>query len=486
MKRLTGEKFLEYGETAVQVLFLIYTALGFNSITFGSRIISVLMWITYLLGAAVLLVRLWNWKRYIQMPGLLCLVAMCAVCVVSIGMNLRYDLKKNVIYLIFWIFYFFLYFAQREDMAPELAKKRFRLAGLLICVFAFVLSAVSLWMMEARYAEVLTVQGTQIIRGFAQGRLFGAYLNPNGGAFVSAVVIVLSIWLLRDCRNYACRVFCVINILLQFLYLVFSDSRGGRLCLAVGLAAYVLFEAIYSKWMRNNPWKGLIVALLVISTAASAWLAPKWTQDAYNGFIAELSLHMSENQGGETEKAGDTEQPNASDVGKEPQDFYQVNRGYDLSGDISNRRFDIWKSGLEVFFQKPVTGHTFSGFLPFAEENMVDTYIVANDSRKMDTLENDFLNLLVSNGVIGFLLFIVFIVRILIYLFRRIFLDAYRDGAIPVMMAICALVAVFSMFNSSMLYSHCQNIPLFWLSLGSMIAIVSHREKEVCNDAGTH
>ena len=57
----------------------------------------------FAMGAALLLVRLWNWKRYIRTPGLVCLVVMCAVAVVSIGLNLRYDPKRNIIGLIFWI-----------------------------------------------------------------------------------------------------------------------------------------------------------------------------------------------------------------------------------------------------------------------------------------------------------------------------------------------------------------------------------------------
>lgn len=485
MKQLKTEKILEYGETAVQALFLLYTILGFNSITFGSPVISVLMWVSYLMGAGLLLVRLWNWKRYIRTPGLWCLVAMCVVCVISIGLNLQYDLKRDVIYLIFWIFYFFLYFAQREDTSPELAKKRFRLAGQIVCISAFVLAVVSLVMMALRYSEVLEIQGTTIVRGFAQGRLFGAYLNPNGGAFVASAVIILSIHFIRVYRKAGYTVFGTVNILAQFMYLVFSDSRGGRLCLMFGLAAYVLFAAVYCQRIQSRKWKTGIVAVLVILTAAAAWYAPKLTQTAYNQAIVAISANVAlPEDNGYTDQVPEGTLPDTQSqeqLRQEVLDAYQVDRGYDLSGDISNRRFDIWKSGLEVFMKEPLFGHTFSGFLPYAIEKMPETYIVANDSRQMDTLENDFLNLLVSNGIVGFLLFLVFVVRILVYLFRRVFVKACRDFDIPVMMALCAAVAVFSMFNSSMLYSHSQVIPLFWLSLGSMTTILSGREKEARN-----
>ena len=90
-------------------------------------------------------------------------------------------------------------------------------------------------------------------------------------------------------------------------------------------------------------------------------------------------------------------------------DSYVIDRGYDLSGDISNRRFDIWKSGLEIFARRPWLGTTFCGFLPFAQEHMPETYIVSNDYLQMTTLDNDFVNLLVSNGIIAFVAFIGFV-----------------------------------------------------------------------------
>lgn len=484
MKRLTGEKFLEYGETAVQVLFLIYTALGFNSITFGSRIISVLMWITYLLGAAVLLVRLWNWKRYIRMPGLLCLVAMCIVCVISIGLNLKYNLKENIVCLIFWIFYFFLYFAQRDDTSAELVKMRFRLLGNLLCVGAFVLAAISLGMLAMRYSQVVEILGSKVIRGFTYGRLYGAYLTPNGGAVVGSIVILLSVYFFGRYRNLAYRIFAVLNILVQFLYIVFSDSRSGNLCLMMGATVYVLFAALYSPRIKPGKMKGLVVAALVLVTAASTLAAPKLTQNAYNGMVAAISERIAAGSSQQdptvqtNEDAPAPEAPIDEELKQQILDAYQVDRGYDMSGDISNRRFDVWKSGLEIFLERPWYGTTFRGFLPYARENLPETYIVNNDYMQMDTLDNDFMNLLVSNGIFGFLAFIAFVVWVVWYLLSRAFRPANRDEQVPVMMGVCMAAAVCSMFSSGVLYMKCPFSVLFWLSLGSMTVILSPGRKE--------
>lgn len=465
-------------EVVFQVLFLIYTFLGFNSITFGSRIISLFMWISYLLGAFLLIVRLRNWKEYVKMPGLPCLVVMCAVCVVSILANTRYDLKRNGIYLIFWMFYFFLFYAQSRSMTVDRIKKRFYIMGHVICLLAFVLAGISLVTLALQYSEVLMVRGEEVTRGFIYGRLYGAYLTPNGGAVVSVIVIVLSIHFIGMYRNTAYTIFTLLNILVQFLYLVFSDSRSGQLCLTCGAAVYVLFSALSSNKIKPGGTKILVVTILVAGTAAAAWAAPKLTQQAYNKAVVLIAEWSAKETANAASSAGTADLTDAGQTETQIIDAYAIDRGYDLSGDISNRRFDIWKSGLEIFAATPWLGTTFSGFQSYAAENLPETYIISNDYRKMETFDNDFINLLVSNGVFGFLAFLGFVIWVLTFLFRNFFRMRHRDGVIPVMMGVCMAAAVFSMFASGVLYMRSPFSILFWLSLGSLVTIVSQDTKE--------
>lgn len=482
MKLLIFKKIPEYAEDTFQVLFLVYTILGFNSLTFGSPVISAAMWASWLLGAGLLLCRLRNWKDYLRMPGLVCLAAMCGICAVSILLNRQYDFKTNLIYLIFWVFYFFLFFAQNPRTSMERIKRRFRLLGHILCASAFLLGVISLVMLVVRYSEVVEIRGSTVIRGFTHGRLYGAYLTPNGGAVVGSIVILLSVLFFRRCRNLWCRVFAACNALVQFLYIVFSDSRSGNLCLTLGTAVYVLFASIYSPKIRPGKGKGAVVAALVVAAAVLSFLAPGAAKNAYNGMIEAVSLRLAANSAQLStapEASGELPEPGMDEELKQQLlDAYQVDRGYDLSGDISNRRFDIWKSGLEIFRQRPWFGTTFRGFLPFAMEHLPDTYIVSNDYMPMDTLDNDFVNLLVSNGILGFGCFVIFVVWVLAVLFRRVFTMADKDPQIPVMMGVCMAAAVCSMFSSGVLYMQSPFSVLFWLSLGTLVRLASREGKE--------
>lgn len=477
MEQHKRDKILEHGETVAQILFLIYTILGFNSLTGGRKIVSVVMYLAYVTCAVVMLMRLFRWKRYAKTPGLVCLVMLCGICMVSIVMNRRYGLKRNVVGLIFWMVYFFLYFAQDTKAERELVIRRFRLAVHLVSGSAFLLAAISLGMMVMGYSKTVTVGTTQMIRGFAQGRLFGAYLNPNGGAFVAAAVMLLSLDAFRRDRRVWHRIFAGGNLLVQFFYLTFSDSRGGRLCLAAGLGTYVFLE-IFRMGQKNHRRSRWAVALVLAALCVWAgWKAPKVAQNAYNTMISEISLQIAQKQD-PSAPSGDALTAQEEEVRQQLLSAYQVKRGYDLSGDISNRRFDIWKSGLELAKRRPWYGLTFGGYLSFAEEEMPNTYVVSNNYRKVDTLENDFMNLLVSNGFVALGVFLVFVAWILIRVLRGIFTRTQLDPAVPGMMAICAVAAVFSMFNSSMLYSKCQVIPLFWLAVGSLTVLLPGKKGE--------
>lgn len=469
MGQLDRKKILEWGETGFLLLFLLYTALGFNSITYGTPLISVVMWVTYLWGGLLLAIRLWNWKHYIKMPGLVLLLVMCAICALSIVVNRQYDFKKNVIYLIFWIFYFFMFYAQHDQADSELLKKRFRLAGHMVCLCAFILATLSLVMMFCRFSQIVQINGNEVIRGFTYGRLYGAYLTPNGGAVVASIVIFLSIHFIARYKKPAYTVFAVLNILVQFVYIVFSDSRSGTLCLSFGGAVYAGFTVLESRRFRKRSSRAVAAIALAAVALLGGMFAPGKTQDVYNDVVTML---VSSNQSGDPSQ-GEQEDEKLKD--------YIIDRGYDLSGDISNRRFDVWKSGLEIFAQKPLLGTTFCGFLPYAKEYMPETYIVNNDYMDMTTLDNDFVNLLASNGIIGFAAFFGFVVWVLVLLLRRFFAAKEKDKQLPVMMAVCMASATASMFTSGVLYMQSPFSALFWLSLGAMMIVVSGKKEEVHN-----
>lgn len=458
--------YTEKAESVFLVLFFVYVSLGFNNLTVGTKIVSVFMWPTYLLGAALLGMRFLQWKDCVRMPGLFALLALCAVGAVSIALNLQYDVKGNLVHLIFWAFYFLLCYLSRESTDTRTLRRRFTVLFHMLCAVAFVLTAISFGMMIFDYAKKFTLNGDLVRRGFLGGRLFGAYQTPNAGAVIGSIVTVGSVHFIRVYKNKLYTAFAVINCLLQFAYLVFSDSRTGRVCYALACAVY-LFFALREKRGDAFRFKQAAVALtLSAAVIAGGYFLPKWVQIAYNFTANTLDAAI------ETEAEAE-----AKKEGKKEKDKLLLGRKESLDEDYSNGRIRFWKSGVEIFLQKPLFGHTFKGFLPYAQENLPDTFLVKNDYLQLNTLDNDVMNLMVSNGIAGlvcFAAFVILILRRLLLLFR----NRASDPLIPLLLAVCAAAAASSLFSSGVLYMQCQYSLLFWVALGLLMRFETETERK--------
>ena len=458
----------EKAETVFGILFLFYVSLGNNSLTYGTFWISAVMWPTYLLGAALLFVRVLRFKQYIGAPGLPALLALCGVCAVSILLNREYGLKKNVIYLLFWVFYFFLFYTHSADISKEALQKRFLLYAHVYCGIAALLTGVSLIMMAAGVREVLHINGLEVCRGFVYGRLFGAYLTPNAGAVVGAAASLLTVYFIRRYRSPLYRIAAALSIALHFAYLVFSDSRSGRVALAVGGAACALFFALQKSRANKAAAKAAVCALTAVAAAACLFFAPKLAQNGYNNAVRMIAQRQQETQSDQ------------EDDGRDPAAML-IDRGYDMSGDISNRRFDVWESGVEIWKTKPVFGVTFAGFLPYAKENLPDTYIVTNDYMEMETMDSDPVNLLVSDGAAGVLCFAVFTVWALWFIFKRTLPRLREEPLAPVLFGVCAAMAAASLFASGVLYMQAPYSVMFWAALGLLVRMGQTNKQEEAN-----
>lgn len=461
------QPYIEKAESVFLILFFIYVSLGFNSLTVGTKIVSVFMWPTYLLGAGLLALRLLQWRDCRRMPGLLPLLALCAVGAISILLNLQYDPKGNLVHLIFWAFYFLLCYLYRESTGTGTLRRRFTLLFHMLCAVAFLLTVISFGMMLFDYAEYLTVNGELVRRGFLGGRLFGAYQTPNAGSVIGSIVTVGSVHFIRVYKNKFYTAFAVVNCLLQFAYLVFSDSRTGRVCFALAAGVYLFFVL---KEKRGEAFRfRQAAAALALSAAviAGGFFLPKWVQLAYNFSVNTLDAAI------ETEKEAEAEKE-----GKEDEDDkLLLGRKESLEGDYSNGRIAFWKSGAEVFMKKPLFGHTFKGFLPYAQEYLPETYLVNNDYMQLNTLDNDLMNLAVSNGVAGLLCFAAFVILVLRRLLRLIKAKTAPDPMLPLLTAVCAAAAASSLFSSGVLYMQCQYSLLFWVALGLLMRFASETER---------
>lgn len=455
-------------ETVFKILLLVYLFLGTCNLTYGTPIISLVMYPTFLLGGLLVLWRLLVAKRFIKFPGLIWLVLMLVSYVFSAVMNFRYIGKNSIVVLILWSFYFLLVFVKdpdrkRVDIEHEI---RFISTFYLICVTA--LTLISHWMLLTGYSLSYRDPNNanyEVASGFFAGRLWGAFQDPNLGSVMCDIAIVISVYYIWYLKKKILTVLLCADIGLMLFYIALSDSRNGMVTLGC-LAAMALFFYSYRKYGKDKGFKGFLKKAACVIAAGVVFVGgaatPKLIQKAYNAVLVEEALNNPSDDKGD----------------KNENKPLLVDRGYDLKEDVSNRRLTIWQSGIEIAMMRPFTGVSFEGLLPFAKEYVPDSYLLTNGIWEFNTLDNDYLNIFVAQGFPGVIVLILLMITSIKILFCGIWKVSKKNFPIIFIctVIVCSLV-VSALFQGTMFYQQTPNTMLFWLLLGSIVYLLSLKDE---------
>lgn len=524
-KFLDNDKIQDGFELVAKILFLVYAMFGFNSYFYGHKIVSFFMWPALLMCVFAVLWRAIIFKRYINMPGIILSILFIVSHCLSTVLNISYGLKDNVILAVYLAVYLLLFYVYPTKKEPGKVKKDFTIISLVYVIYAALGSVISVVMFAKGYSTVdyFGLGGYEVVVGFRWGRLWGIFLDPNRGALMMLLAILLVIYLVLNAKNKLYKSVLVVSILPMFLYIVFSDSRTAMVsvffALIAGCVVWVIVNPISnSKVLVRNIFIGLLISVTLA-------LSPLATKKAYNSYVSSLNEVVTENfvensteapventtqtyleptteasgehvddttsvsrdeyvddttsvsqseQNSEVSFENDVEEETLS-ANDNTSDFQTIDRDYDLSQDISNRRFDIWKSGAEMFVVNPIFGYSYNGIRLYALEHMPETYIVNNGVNLFSNFHNEALNVLASQGVIGFLICSILVILILVLIFKKLkYVQQENKKDIAIMTAIVVGLAAGAMFLSLMVYTFCALSPMFWLCLGYMVYLLKN------------
>ena len=450
------KKWLGVAEWVFRILFFLYTLLSFNSLFYGQKIISIVLWPSVLIGFIILMGRAVFYKKYIKMPGLFFLALFLISFIVSLIANIRYGYTENVIKFIFLLFFFFIFFTKEESITLDTMKKEACIMGWYLEIYMFVAALISFGFMIAGYTSVRTIEdGWDIGIGFLWGRLWGIFTEPNYASVFSSVCIVMAVYFFRSSKKKIAKIFSIINIVVQIFYIAFTDSRTGQVVLGITVTILVFNYLNYRRIHKigKRPLKIYTLIFIAISTFIVSFSVPTVITDTYNQCVSIF----------------DPEDPGKS-----------VDRGYDLSADPTNRRFDIWKSGLEVFASTPIVGTSYSNILPYTLDNFDDTYLINNSAEKnFSSIHNEVLNVLVGQGVFGVLILLSFIGYVIYYYINYYFKDMDEEQQWFNNMLVSSLAGITAgaMTLTGMFYSNAPTVILFWMFLGYFLVDMK-RKKE--------
>lgn len=442
--------------TWFKCIYFIFVLLSFNSLVALRSGLSYASYAVALLGGLVVLFRVIHFKKYVSVRGIIWLLLFCGSYLLSALLTRQYGLLENIQALVWTVIQFFIIYAYDTSKSTEDDKKEINLLGWIFLCYTFVMSAAAIVMLITDYNHYRPVGETAVISGFLWNRLWGFYTDPNYGAVFSIVSMVLSIAFFKPAKK-PLRICLIANIVLQTLYLTFSDSRTALVALMVTVFAAVFLLVLRAKKLENK--KAMVqifisIALALVFALGSAAVI-QGTQKVGNSLKVLQYEHNIKN-------IGDTQ--------SEIPDTLIGRTDSDINDDVSNRRFAIWQSGFEIFKTSPITGITFRNYIPYAKEHLPNTYIVHNDFGCFASMHNSFVDVLVSQGIVGVFLILCFIVSVLIVFFRYFFqatAEEYRYNTFLLLMFLPILVSM--MFYSETFYMNTGGAFLFWSFLGYLM-----------------
>ena len=391
------------------------------------------------------------------------MVLFCLSFLFTAVMNRQYGITENGKWVIWTGIQFFALYVCDVERNPARYRREFRILSHIMIVcgsLAAVASIVQLFQVYSQF--ITTADGEFIVTGYTWGRLWGVYTDPNYGAVFSVIVIILSLLFLLQ-RKGIIRIAYIISIVLNFIYFVYSDSRTGEIAMVVSLGVFLILYISKKKEMSRKLVRFGVPAVLVLCIAAAGFGGMQVMKSQYGKYYSAVSAERTKNQPKQEVK----------------KDNGTAGRKQDIQQDVSNGRFELWQSAVEVWETSPVYGAGYSTFVPYAQEHVPDTYAVNNDQGNYTSMHNTFFNTLAFQGTIGAVLFVLIALRILVYVLLPV-LRAQGDGAaeLAAMLACTGVVVVSMMFLLDGIYTNSPGSFVLWTFAGYMVRYAYRKRRE--------
>ena len=446
--------------TLFKVLMLLVGFMQTSCITFGKHIISYVLWPTVFLGGIILLYRLVKIKNYYKSRGFIFLVLFCISFIISALLFRKYGIYKNIRTFVWIAFQFGILYLYDVGKEKEYYRRQIEIVSNVFLSVTFILTFISIFELFIGYSyTVLQENGPHIVHGFTWGRLFGAYWDPNIASVIVCISIIMALNKFKLCKKNTVKILYVLFIILQIIYVVFSDSRTGKLCFIVGITLYSLLRCIQELMNKHDisiKKKISITTSIVLITIILTIIVPIGIKRIYNGPIRDLIAFI------QREEPKDGEKKETKNIA--------IGRGYDISSDITNRRADIWNSVLDILKKEPIFGVSRNNIIPYVRENIPDTYIINNDQMDFSSMHNLTFDILASQGFVGLAIFFTFAGTCIVLLIKNLkgITQDFNDY-FPMLICVIATIVASTVVMTEIIYVDSPISTVFWIYLSNII-----------------
>lgn len=402
-------------------------------------------------AGAFVLFDLFGKKKIFDLPNIIFLVLFFVSCSISCLIYIRYGWADNFKSLMSIAMSLFFLYPYSLVVGIEEFEKTVILLQKITIISWMIFSLISIYTFVVQYSKIFYIHGTRILLGCIENRLFGIFSDPNYASVISIITMIFSVAILNyKEQSKFIKIISIVNIFIQFIYLVLGASRTGEVCFL-----FVLFVSSFVFSYRVNNKKNFWVLILRVILSLCLCLIVHFAIDFSRmllSYIPSLFVHGSSNNSG-------------TGIG-----LYQVSMerpDVAESSDISNLRFRIWGSAIDIFKTTWFFGASPRNALKYAKDVLPNAFIA---QRGYDA-HNFYVATIFYTGVSGSLFLGIFFAKSAFEVIRYYVVNKFEvNNPIFNSLTLCIIcTAVSGMFLSEILFITTVGSFFFWLFSGYVI-----------------
>ena len=451
LRSFAKSQHVEKAELVFKLCYLCLAFISFNTFCARQWYLSYLSYGIVIFGLFIGLLRLTHIKDFIT-PSIFILVSFCFSYVLSSINTMQYGVIENVQALVWMAVQYFLVFAYDKTRDERGLKKERSIILSVVLIYTFIAAIIGIVMMLTEYSYYEYVEGYNIYGGFIFNRLFGIYMDCNYGAVLSIISIVISVYIYKSVNKYI-KALLVVNIVAEYLFICFSDSRTGMMAAFATILVYIICKDYKGElkdfYKSKEFWKSLALSIVLVLLFVGSLLIVKNISSEARSAIARISARNA---------GASVEEQNVAAIEAE---IGRYENGV-ADSNVSNGRFDIWGSAIDLFKAHPIIGVSFRNNIETARAEIPSTYIAIAG---YDSMHNFFFDILSSQGIVGTIIAVFLIAAALITVAKTY--NQYEEYGL--LLSIIAAIFASMLFYSETFYMNTPGAFIFWYILGYMV-----------------
>jgi len=363
--------------------------------------------------------------------------------------NIQYGFFQNIKFIIWTAINFFILYPHGRFQTEEARIKKMILFQNILIVFWVVMTAFSLVSYLLRISIVEEIRENTWFRlGIAEGRLFGVFVNPNSASIISLFVMLFSFFqIFFKSSSRLPKAVNILNIILQFLYIILSESRGTAMIFFIS-AVVLSFGISYIKLPYSTFRKICVSALISISSFVLLAALMRGIESLCEDFIKFINLFLPET----------TEWKTSRNILTKRVDFVENN-------DISNLRFKIWLSAAEIFQKKWLFGVSPGNIVTYAKDVLPNTFIATRGYIRSHSV---WIGIPLYTGICGTILMFGFFLKSFVKSLKFYIEKGLKNvlSIYTLYAFIVALTWIYGLVELEILFVNSACSFVFWTSLG--------------------